>query len=158
MKQINRVKDKYIFYNDKKEVLVLYNGRYTFFVPGLIEGQSLDCYGEGIKYIIDLLTEQKEKIYLNKVTEKFPILKPDNTKLKKVMLYEIKNYFSCYTKFTKEICCEINKFCFKEGIVADLVLIDDLKQIIKKNGRIKVDRFILDSLEELDKRLSYKKY
>lgn len=152
-------KNKYIIYNDKAEILVLKKEN-RIFIPSIIDEQSPDSYDEIIKYIIDLLKSKSELVYLGKVIEEFPIFKTQNGKLKKVILQETKNYFSCYSENIRDFNFEIMKLYYKEGIIPDLILMEELKQIIENRfkNRIKIDKYLLQPLDELDKKLSLKNY
>lgn len=158
MEKFSRVKNKYIFYNDDKEILVLYNGRKTIYIPGLIEQQQSDSFSEGIKYIIDILSSKSEIVYLDSFEKEFPILGCQNTKMKKVIMNETKNYFSCYCKFSKEFCEKAMQLYYSEGIEFNLINIDEFKKIIQNKQHLKIDEFLLKSIEELEKRLAFKKY
>jgi len=154
---MENIKYKYIFYNDKKEILVLNNGVNRFFIPGVIENLPLDSYGETLKFIVDSLVVQDKLVELGSAVEVYTILRSTNNKLYKTLLEEKKFYFSCYCEFTKEFCSQILDLCDRNNLIPNLIYIDDLIELFK-NKKIKIDRNLIKPLEELDKRLSYKKY
>lgn len=160
MDTIRRIKNKYIFYNDNGEVLILKSGINRFFIPGLIEEQYLDSYGEIIKNIIDILIDESKLIELGTRVERFKIFRARNYKLIKTILEEEKHYFSCHCDFKKEFCQEFMNLYYKEESVPILIPIDDLIEMIryKRFNNIEIDKYLIDPLEELDKRLKFKKY
>lgn len=154
---MENIKYKYIFYNDKKEILVLNNGKNRFCIPGVIKEQPLDSYGETLKFIVDSLVVQDKLVELGSAVEVYTIFRSKNNKLYKTILEEKKKYFSCHCDFTKEFCSKMLDLCDRNGLIPNLIYIDDLIEFIKFR-KIKLDKNLIKPLEELDKRLSYKKY
>lgn len=159
-------KNKYVIYNEDGKVLVFTSksGReyYDIYIPTVIVTGLADVNDKFNADILNLLVEQQNLCYLKQSIHTQNIYTTINRKLKSQTLQTLRNYYSCYKEFSKQDYEDIIKLCYKNNVLPHFLTIDELKQlIISYNGPssgYKIDISMNESLDELQKRLSLKKY
>ena len=113
-------------------------------------------------FLILPLVEQQNLCYLKQSIHTQNIYTTINRKLKSQTLQTLRNYYSYYKEFSEQDYEDIIKLCYKNNVLPHFLTIDELKQlIISYNGLssgYKIDISMNESLDELQKRLSFKKY
>ena len=158
-------KNKYFIYNEEYKILVFSSkserNNVKISLPGLeMTDTYIDDKESFHKKIISMLISEDRLCYLGENVTTSSIYESENNKLKKVELKKIRNYYSCYKKFSKEEINEIVKLCNENEFEPYFLTIEELIKLINtKNIKLhSKDALMKESLVELNRRLNFIKY
>ncbi len=159
MKKTNketREKNKYLFYNENRNILcfttINSNNNKEILIPGTPSFNPSNL--EFNEKIINLLLNGNE-VFLYRTKENRQIFNSKNGKLIKQEQKTVRNYYSCYKESDEKEQEEILELCYLYDFIPEYFSLEELintKDIRNGDGLI-MDRSFYEPLEELQKKV-----
>lgn len=167
-KKVER-KNKYIIYNEKKEVLVfssnLLPGNKNIFIPSVtLNGSMEESIEQFNKTIVHSVVNSNDLVLLKTYKKAIELYKRVGFKLKEERFTTITNYYSIFKQFTRKDCASIVDVSGSYHLIPDFLTMEELKEFCfyynNKGLRVPGDaeENLGNSIHELEKRLKFIKY